>query len=171
MTLRHTVRMIPDENLHLTLRFLGDTEEALRRPLEAALRRSAAGSAPIRVRLAGGGCFPHLRNPRVLWAGLEDGTGALTELHRRLSAELDRLAFEPADKPFHPHVTIAYLRKGIDRAEARRTASALEAFRGDPIGVEAAFETLALKESHLRRTGAVHTTVSAVNLSGTGNPR
>ncbi len=162
--LQETMRPIPEENLHLTLRFLGDTDEAAIEDLGTALAKAASNHGAIPVLLTGGGCFPHTRSPRVLWAGIEAPEGGLTELHRSVSDELARLGLPREDKPFHPHVTLGYLRKGVNLGEARRAAAALTRFAESPVGAQTVLDTLALKRSHLDRAGAVHTVLETIRL-------
>ncbi len=159
------IRTLPPANLHLTLKFLGDTETARLDDLGSTLRAVAAQAQPMPVRLSGGGCFPHARRPRVYWAGLESlDTPGIADLQAGLGARLEALGFPPDDKPFHPHVTLGYARKGAAPAAARAAAEALGEFRGPPIGAEAVLETLALKQSTLTPSGAVHEAITTVRL-------
>ncbi len=158
------VRLLPEANLHLTLRFLGDTDEGLIAPLAESLRRVVSEAAPIPIRLSGGGCFPHARNPRVLWAGIEAPQGGLAELYARISEVLAGLGFPADDKPFHPHVTVGYLRKGVAASQARRAAEALQRYAGAPVGAQGSLDILALKQSRLEPAGAVHTALHSFRL-------
>lgn len=162
---REAVRALPSENLHLTLKFLGDTEPTRLDGLRSTLQSLAAHTHPISVRLSGGGCFPHARRPRVYWAGLQSlDTPGIEGLQAELSARLEELGFPPDDKPFHPHITLGYARKGVAPAAARRAAEALSGFREPPVGAEAVLETLALKQSRLTPSGAVHETIAGAHL-------
>lgn len=100
-------RWVPAENAHLTLLFLGETDEALVPSLSAALGEAFARYAPMPLRLSGGGTFPPERPARVAWVGLS----APPELSL-LQADVTRAAVEtvghqPEDRPYHPHVTLA----------------------------------------------------------------
>lgn len=98
------------DKLHLTMKFLGDTDERLIPAVLDALGAAAAGVAPFDLTVAGFGAFPSMRNPKVLWLGCGDASGALILLHGRIEERCAGLGFQREDRPFHPHVTIARLR-------------------------------------------------------------
>jgi 2'-5' RNA ligase len=100
-------RWVRVDGLHLTLRFLGATADERRSELAAALRAAAEGVTSFRVSLHGGGAFPSLSRPRVLWIGITEGAEQLGSLARVLSDELGRLGWPPEDRPFQPHLTLA----------------------------------------------------------------
>jgi len=81
------VRWTPLEQMHLTLRFLGDVPEESVPAIVEALHRAAATVAPFALRASGLGCFPDARRPRVLWAGVAGGLTALHNLQGRIAAE------------------------------------------------------------------------------------
>ncbi|ANK82816.1 MAG: 2'-5' RNA ligase [Rhizobiales bacterium NRL2] len=100
-------RWIPRENLHLTLRFLGDTETPMAEDLVDEL--SALRAPAFDLRLAGVGLFGDRRRTRMLWAGVEPQP-ALTHLQKKVEQAAQRAGFEPERRKFHPHVTLARLR-------------------------------------------------------------
>jgi RNA 2',3'-cyclic 3'-phosphodiesterase len=100
-------RWVRVDGLHLTLRFLGATPDVRVQELSGALAAAAAGVAPFRVQLTGGGAFPDPHRPRVLWIGIGRGVGELNALERRVDAELRRLGWPPDDRPLSAHLTLA----------------------------------------------------------------
>ena len=94
-------------NLHVTLAFLGETSSA--DAIAQAMRTVAAASAAPDVRLDGAGAFPSERRARIVWIGLA-GDGSLATIAGRVAAALHPLGFEPEDRPFSAHLTIARLR-------------------------------------------------------------
>jgi len=100
-----------DENLHLTIKFLGEIPERFVADLCSAAARAVAGLAPFSLRLERAGAFPVRGQPRVLWLGLSDSLGQLHELHARLENEAVLAGFAKDDRPFQPHLTIARLRE------------------------------------------------------------
>jgi 2'-5' RNA ligase len=106
-------RPVPTASLHVTLAFLGATDEDVVPRLEAALRAGPAPAAPApRLRLAGSLLLPP-RRPRVLCATLDDLDGTLAALQARVSDGLAATgAYTPESRPFLPHVTVARLRQG-----------------------------------------------------------
>jgi 2'-5' RNA ligase len=94
------------EKLHLTLRFLGETDEAQAEDLDLAL--AAVASPAFDLTLSGVGCFETRGQPSSLWVGTEAGP-ALSGLHRRCGQAARRAGFAPDPRIWRPHVTLAYL--------------------------------------------------------------
>jgi 2'-5' RNA ligase len=96
------------ESIHLTLRFLGEVDDAAVSLLAPGWADAASRSDPLALRIQGLGVFPHRRRPRILWAGARAGGGDGLE---RLAADLELAArrggLAPEARPFHPHLTLA----------------------------------------------------------------
>jgi 2'-5' RNA ligase len=106
------VSWVQRDNLHYTLRFMGDLgASGLSRVSEAA-REGAAGHARFEATLGAVGAFPNLRRARVLWLGLSEGGEALAAVARSVEEALRRKGFDHADHPFKPHLTIGRVREG-----------------------------------------------------------
>src|SRR4029077_17189165 len=80
------IRWTKIEQLHLTLKFLGNVDTGRVEALADALRTICLGFAPLRLRAGGVGSFPNLRRPRVLWVGVSDAQGQLERLQRAVEA-------------------------------------------------------------------------------------
>lgn len=106
-----SVRWTPPENLHLTLRFLGDTPEELLDPLSRALDAIAAGAPSFELELGGAGAYPEARTARVLWVGLVDADRKLRRLRNQVEAAVRGLGWKREGRPFQPHLTLARLRR------------------------------------------------------------
>ena len=100
-------RWVRVDDLHLTLRFLGATPDERQAEIASALATAAAGVAPFRVVLSGGGAFPNASAPRVLWIGIAEGTDHLAGLVGRLNGALVPLGWPVEARPFTPHLTLA----------------------------------------------------------------
>jgi 2'-5' RNA ligase len=103
----HDVRWVRMDGLHVTLRFLGPTDPGRLADARAAVESAAAGVAPFEVGLAGGGAFPNLGRPRVLWLGLTRGLAQLDQLTSRVAEALAAHGWPPDDRPVRPHLTLA----------------------------------------------------------------
>jgi 2'-5' RNA ligase len=114
--------VVPDKR-HLTLRFLGDVEEAALPALVATTDRLAATHRPFDMELGGVGAFPSLRRARVLWIGVEQEP-RLELLHHDLELALEPLGHELEGRPFRPHVTLARVRTPLDAERGRALARA-----------------------------------------------
>ena len=116
-------RVVPRENWHLTLKFLGPTTTAQRDAVAQGLQ-SLAHVAPFDLELAGFGGFPRPRSARVLWLGTAAGTDRLATLAERVD-EITRAAGIPREtRLFHAHLTLSRPRTPIDARPL------LEAFAG-----------------------------------------
>ena len=100
------------EQLHFTLRFLGETPEKEITPLSEALQSVTANLRPFELRLGKPGCFPGRSCPRILWIGLAKGDQELRNLAERVETACVQSGFPAADRPFKPHLTIARAKEG-----------------------------------------------------------
>jgi 2'-5' RNA ligase len=144
-----------EENLHLTLKFLGDTPVSQIETLSQAAKRAASKAIPFELIVAGAGAFPPRGQPRVLWIGIEDTSEQLGKLQQALEDECDKEGFAREPRPFHPHLTIAHLR----RPQGSRQLAALH----DEMGFEAETvraSALAVVRSELGSEGSRRTVIS-----------
>jgi len=110
--LGYAAKWVPPGNLHVTVRFLGLVEEPQLPAVTETLGPIAGRHASFLATLRGLGCFPDPRRPAVLWVGLDEGAAQLERLAADVNQALDALGFPQEDRPFHPHVTIARIRRG-----------------------------------------------------------
>lgn len=101
------VRWVRLDGLHLTLRFLGPTEDDRVAPTIAAVQVAAATTGPIDIELSGAGTFPSGRRPRTLWVGVTRGGKELAELAARTEQALVEAGWAPEGRPFRAHLTLA----------------------------------------------------------------
>jgi len=101
-------RWVPPENLHATVAFIGETPDA--DAVIEAVTRAASPFPPVRLVLEGLGAFPSWRRARVLWAGLTGEVAVLSAAARAVGEALAPIGYEPEDRPYTAHVTLARLR-------------------------------------------------------------
>jgi 2'-5' RNA ligase len=157
-------RWVRTENLHLTLRFLGDTPADRVPAVAEAVRRAAGGGRAFEVRLAGAGAFPSSGRPRALWLGIVQGAPELGAIASALESPLAELGWPPEDRPFRPHLTVART-DAASIADGARTAADLVAAAG---GWTTSFraDRVVLYRSHLRAGPPVYEPVAEVLLDG-----
>ena len=127
------VSWVKRDNLHYTLRFMGDLGEGgLARVVEAA-REGVAGHARFDATLGAAGAFPTARRARVLWLGLAEGGEALTGVARSVEEALRRKGFDRADHPFKSHLTIGRVRERDQDWTARLNGVAAEGATRFPV--------------------------------------
>jgi RNA 2',3'-cyclic 3'-phosphodiesterase len=157
------VRWTRPENVHLTLKFLGDLPAVRVADVTDAMRSAAAGHDAFRLAAAGIGVFPGLRRPRVLWAGLSGAVAALERLQQALDDRLAAAGIPREARGFHGHLTLGRFGEG---AAAGPVADALSVYAAQGFG---SFEVreLVLFQSDLRPRGPVYTALARAPLRGT----
>jgi RNA 2',3'-cyclic 3'-phosphodiesterase len=143
------------EKLHITLKFIGEVEPEASAALARAAERAAAALSPFHFVIQDAGAFPVRGLPRVLWLGVQDASGSLARLHKSLEQECEGAGFPCEERPFHPHLTIARLR----RPEGARALAALHQEKGfAPADVFVA--DVLLLQSELTPAGSRYTELS-----------
>ena len=104
-----TLRTVYDDNLHVTLKFLGATDPELVPQLAEQITRAAGQQQAFDLTIRGLGCFPNPQRPRVVWAGLI-GAEPLAQIAGELEMRLQPLGFAPEERAFQPHLTLARVR-------------------------------------------------------------
>lgn len=144
-----------ESNIHLTLKFLGETPQHLVEKFDTAVSRTVQGIPPFPILISGSGVFPSPRDPRVLWVGISDPDGQLANLHSRIEAECEEEGFAREARRFHPHLTLARLRA---REGAREIARAHEELQFATEQITAS-EVLLIR-SELSSKGSKYSTIS-----------
>jgi 2'-5' RNA ligase len=111
-TSNENVKWVAPENLHLTLKFLGNVEESRVDEIAGAILQASEGIGPFEISLRGVGAFPNERRPKVVWVGIEKGRESLVSLSQQIEDRLEALGFEREKRRFSPHLTIGRLRRG-----------------------------------------------------------
>ena len=156
------VRWVPRENVHLTLKFLGEVQEGRIDELKAALRMALDGVPGFEMRVNGFGAFPSARRPRVLWAGVE-AEPSLERVQERVETALAELGFEREGRPFHPHLTLGRARRGARPKEFRGMEELLERL---PCDEAIAVRSVDVMRSRLKPSGAEYEVLEQVALGG-----
>jgi 2'-5' RNA ligase len=163
---RH-VRWIAPGNLHLTIRFLGETSPAQSDKAVAGLSAVVRHHPPLRLVVNKLGCFPNLRTPRIVWLGMEGDLEPLALLQTKVEAAVQQAGFEPDLRAFSPHLTIGRCKRGLSKstiqglgARMKRVSQEIEASSlawRQALTFEA--RELVLMQSALRSEGAQYTAV------------
>ncbi len=163
---RDSVRWTRVTGVHLTLKFLGDVKQSDLPQIKSVLAQVGQRHAPFEFTIGGVGCFPNTRRPRVLWVGLQEESGALAALQRDVDQSLVPLGFEPEKRRFHPHLTLGRVKRGVSSGDLRRLGQIIvTAGVGELDRVQTA--SLRLMRSELRSSGALYSSLAAVDLSKT----
>jgi 2'-5' RNA ligase len=150
-----------EEKLHCTIRFLGDTPSESVQTIVDTLTDIGRANPPFSVRYRGTGCFPNMRDPRVLWLGIENPDGRLNSLSQSIDLAMTGLGYKPENRQFHPHLTLGRVRSGRNQGNLLRILENVT-FQST---TEAINEILLIK-SELRPAGSVYTKIKFVPLVG-----
>ncbi|MFW5967030.1 MAG: RNA 2',3'-cyclic phosphodiesterase [Persicimonas sp.] len=154
------VKWTRPEQLHVTIKFLGDTDPDAIPALRAALEKSAADRTPFEAEAQGLGFFPDPGRPRIIWSGFdEEGTRRLQRLHGRIERGLAALGVDQEDRPFVPHVTLGRV-KSRARPDGAQLSARVERRAFGAFSIDA----IVLYESQLDHRGAIHTPLEHLEL-------
>lgn len=146
-------RWIPHRNYHLTLKFLGETDEEILGNLkEAATRVALQTGSPFRIRLENFGAFPSLSRPRVVFYSIKEGSDKISDLAGRLNIEMETLGFERERRPYHAHLTLARIKKRL----APSMIEKLKIIPSLPEEANQRVDSIILFRSRLSHSGAVY---------------
>jgi 2'-5' RNA ligase len=150
------LKVVEPKNIHITLRFLGNVTAGTVEKIFEGMTR--VQFVPFDVKVCGVGAFPDLSYPRVVWAGITEGADSLRGIFTQLEPSLRSLGFAPDAKGFSPHLTIARVRSGRNKAELARLIR--ENVNYEFGTVRAA--CLRLKRSDLTPKGPIYSTLKEV---------
>ena len=147
------------ENIHLSLKFLGEVSDRLLVDLASACTAAAAKFPSFKLSLDGAGAFPDFRQPRVLWVGLGGELPVLVQLQDNLDEELSKIGFERNKKPFRAHLTIGRVRSGRNLRALTSLAKNISLAR-----IEFDARQLVLMRSELHPAGSKYTRLAEAAL-------
>lgn len=126
------IKWVKLENMHITLKFLGEIDEKQQADISSTIKQIVGKHESFAVNLKDIGCFPNPKYPRVLWVGVEKGSEALCTLAREIDEQLVRLGFKQ-EKRFHPHLTIARMRKPCVIDKILRHSIVTDTFKSEAV--------------------------------------
>lgn len=153
------LRWVQPENLHFTLKFLGEAPPSRLKTLETALIAAGTEMDPFTLTLGLLGAFPSVRSPRVLWIGVSQGAENLRLLAATVEESCLTAGFLASDKPFQPHLTIARVGKDHPAPQLPQFHVSFE--------TQTPVSGFALIESDLRPSGPVYRTIKEFPLKKT----
>ena len=159
----HTARWVSAQSIHLTLEFLGDVSAGRIEEVERAIRRACVSVEAFSISLTSTGCFPNLRRPRVAWMGVGGDAEALIRLQGSVESELGHIGFPAERRRFHPHLTLARMRRNARAQECAEFGEFISTARVDE-SVSMVVREVSLMRSDLRPSGAVYTCLGAIPL-------
>jgi 2'-5' RNA ligase len=152
---KNLIRWVAPQNVHLTLKFLGDVSPASLERLAETLKVEVTSHRMFCISVGGLGIFPNPRRARVIWIGLVTPP-ALETLQRGVESAAARLGYSPEERPFSAHLTIGRVGQNVSAADSQHIRSVLEATKVGVLGT-VRVEAVHIFKSDLQSGGPIYT--------------
>jgi len=147
------LRPVDPQNIHATIRFLGDITPAMVEKIHESLKN--VKFTPFNIQIKGMGVFPNLNYPRVVWAAMTEGTEQLKSIFSQLEPQIRALGFAADQYGFSPHLTIARARSAKNKQNLAEFITKKTDYEFGTIKAEC----LRLKRSQLSPKGPTYSTL------------
>ena len=154
------IRWVKPDNIHLTLKFLGDIVESQVGPIGRILENMTSGMAPFKLQVKGFGAFPNARNPKVIWMGMDDNQQRLVLFQEKLEETLAAIGFTPEKRDYSPHLTLGRVK---DSRGKRDIEQIIEKYKNEDLGYFTA-DTIIFFQSDLQPSGPVYSSLKTIQL-------
>jgi 2'-5' RNA ligase len=158
------IKWVAPENLHLTLKFLGNTPDVLLPKIRESLAAVVSTYTPFYIKIYGTGVFPDKKHPRVIWTGLQDADG-MKNLQEGVESSMALLGFKREDREFNPHLTLGRVRS---QGRMIRLVEELETFEEKEFGT-VPVDRILLMRSELTPKGPKYTCVYDIPFGDTSS--
>ncbi|MBW2646020.1 MAG: RNA 2',3'-cyclic phosphodiesterase [Deltaproteobacteria bacterium] len=154
------IRWVRPENIHLTLKFLGNISEEDVAPITSVLKTATDTTEPFHLRGQGLGIVPGISRPQVIWIGMSGDVEPLKQFQLRVEEGLEQLGFPKEKRPFRSHLTIGRVKGKLEKRILLEAIEQLGIFESDSFIAD----SIILFRSDLQRSGAVYTKLAEVPL-------
>ena len=158
------IAWVKPENVHLTLKFLGDVKMKMIPSVTETLANSCRDLRSFDMALTQPGVFPDLRHPRVVWIGLDDTEGKLGQLAGSLETALGNIGFKKEKRAFQAHITVGRIKSGKN---IQRLSESLERYQL-PAGIIQNIRSICLYKSVLTSSGSIYSILTSYSFSVSG---
>ena len=153
------VKLVDPKIVHITLKFLGDTEENLVEKIEEIMKNSVEEIKPFEMQLIGTGVFPDQKYIRVAWIGIKNGE-QIGKIANKIEEQISKLGFEKENREFSAHLTIGRIRSAKNK---EKLLQVIEKYKDANFG-SYKVDSIKLKKSELTPKGPIYTTLKEVKL-------
>lgn len=157
------VRWVPAENIHLTVKFIGDVSDRDVDAVARAVTGVAGEVEPFELEISGSGCFPASGPVRIVWAGVHEGSGALLRCAERLEDALWELGVAREPRRYSPHLTVGRVRRDVSEGSLRAAVDTCHVRT-----ILQSVSALTLMSSDRSSKGPIYTPVSKTKFGRTG---
>lgn len=155
------VTWVKPENMHLTLKFLGDTDEAIVDDIEERIKSAAQDYEPFSVHVKGVGAFPNFKKARVLWIAVDEGMQTLQDLAGDVDKQISELGFEREKRKYTAHLTIGRVKDSRSIELVRDKMVENQNFSAGEFKVDSIY----LIKSQLTQHGPIYTKLKKITLT------
>jgi len=153
------VKWVNPENIHLTLKFLGEINDEQAAQVKETLDKIAPQFKPYEISISGIGAFPKLDHPRSVWVGIGNGKDQTKKIAQAIEDELSKLGFQKDDREFKSHLTIGRVRSPKNKQELKTKLQTLN-FKPQTLNVQ----HITFYKSTLTREGPIYTALHKIQL-------
>ena len=146
------VKLVEPENIHITLKFLGDTNEEYADRIDEIMKDAVKDINPFEIKLKGAGVFPNQNYIKVMWIGIENGE-QIGKIVSKIDEKISELGFEKERRRFSAHLTIARVKSAKNK---EKLLELIEKYRDIEFG-SLKVDTIKLKKSELTPKGPIYT--------------
>lgn len=157
------LRWVPVQNMHLTMKFLGEVMPDRVEEFGRVVKTRCAQFASFQISITGLGAFPSLRRARVIWVGIE-APQSLSDLVTALESDFATLGFQREKRPFSAHLTLARVREHAQPSALQKIYDVISSFPS-PNTISAMANKVVLFRSELKPSGSVYNPLSQFLLS------
>lgn len=153
------LKLVEPENIHVTLKFLGDTDEEKIEEIQEIIKNSVKDIKAFSVKLKGSGVFPNKNYMKVIWVGLENAE-KLKEIAEKIDKKLEPLGFKTEKRGFSAHLTLARVKSSKNKEKLLKIIEKYQDIEFATIDVK----SIKLKKSDLTPKGPIYKTLKEINL-------
>jgi len=153
------VKLVDPKNIHITLKFLGETDEDYVDRIEEIMKNAVEEINPFEIQLCGAGVFPNPRYIKVMWIGIKNGE-QIGKIANKIDEQISELGFEREKRGFSAHLTIARVKTAKNK---EKLLQIIDKYRETEFG-NLKVDSIKLKKSELTPKGPIYTTLSEIEL-------
>lgn len=155
------VKWVEPENLHLTLKFLGERDDKKIKQISELLKEISKDTTSYKIRISSLGAFPKTEAPRVIWVGISEGDNQTKAIAKRLEEEIAHLGIPKEDRPLSSHITLGRTHSGL---HVDKLSNELNNLAGKIISQEFSVTKITLFKSTLTAKGPIYEALKEINL-------
>jgi 2'-5' RNA ligase len=152
-------KFVEPENIHLTLKFLGDTDQSLINKIIEAIEKSVENISPFEIKFKNIGVFPNLHYIKVVWLGVEN-IEILKQIAENIDEKLNKIGFKKEKREFSAHLTVARVRSAMNKEKLIKLLYKYQEVEFQKLTVN----KIIFKKSQLTQKGPIYTNIGEISI-------